>query len=163
MRYLSGNEAIDARAFIDQAVRMAEHALCRKAKCGTVIVNHRRIIGEGYNAPPQNDIAIRKCDETYSLPPNNKYDRTCCVHAEQRAIRDALRKNPEALPGARLYFARLGADGKIEPAEDPYCTICSKDALDTGISEFVLLQKQGICLYDTLEYNDISFRTVKND
>jgi len=29
-------------------------------------------------------------------------DKTCCMHAEQRAIFDALRRNPEKLDGSKM-------------------------------------------------------------
>jgi hypothetical protein len=70
---------------------------------------------------------------------------------------DVLRNNPGKITGSRLYFIRLGEDGKKSPAGKPYCTICSKMALDSGISEFVLWHKEGICVYDTEEYNELSF------
>lgn len=47
-------------------------------------------------------------------------------------------------------------NGKIISGK-PYCTICSKLALDVGISEFVLWHNEGICVYNTIEYNEISF------
>lgn len=84
-------------------------------------------------------------------------DKTCCVHAEQRAIMDALRKNSEKLSGSRLYFIRLDKAGNTSKAGKPYCTICSKMALDAGISEFVLWHEEGICVYDTEEYNTLSY------
>jgi len=120
-----------------------------------VIVNKDEIIGKGYNAPPL-DIKLRYClkDE---LPAEFKSDKTCCVHAEQRAIMNALQKNPEKLPGSRLYFIRLDEQGNKKKAGRPYCTICSKMALDAKISEFVLWKEEGVCVYDTLEYNILSF------
>lgn len=71
---------------------------------------------------------------------------------------DALRKNPDKIVSSRLYFIRLDENETPSKAGQPYCTICSKMALDTGISEFVLWHKKGICVYDTQEYNALSFR-----
>jgi hypothetical protein len=45
----------------------------------------------------------------------------------------------------------------MEKSGKPYCTICSKSALDIGIKEFVLWHEDGICAYDTAEYNLLSF------
>jgi hypothetical protein len=39
----------------------------------------------------------------------------------------------------------------------PYCTICSKMALDVGLRWFGLWHETGIRMYDTREYNDLSF------
>jgi len=85
-------------------------------------------------------------------------DKTCCVHAEQRAIMDALRNHPKEMIGSTLYFIRLYEDWNMSFSGKPYCTICSKMALDVGISEFVLWHKNGIVAYSTEEYNLISYR-----
>ena len=85
-------------------------------------------------------------------------DKTCCVHAEQRAIMDALKKNSQELKGSTLYFIRLDLDNNILKAGRPYCTHCSKLALDSGIKQFVLWHEEGIALYDTEEYNELSFK-----
>ena len=84
-------------------------------------------------------------------------DKTSCVHAEQRAIMDALKNNSEGLVWSRLYFVRLDDEGEISFAGKPYCTICSKMALDVGIAEFLLRHKEGIAIYGTEEYNQLSF------
>jgi hypothetical protein len=52
---------------------------------------------------------------------------------------------------------RLDMNDEIVKAGKPYCTICSKMALDAGVSEFVLLHDEGIAVYDTDEYNRLSF------
>ena len=70
---------------------------------------------------------------------------------------DALQHNPEKLSGSRLYFIRLDEQGNKKHAGEPYCTICSKMALDVKISEFVLWREKGVCLYDAMEYNILSF------
>lgn len=85
-------------------------------------------------------------------------DKMCCVHAEQRAILDALKNNPDKITDSRLYFIRLNENGIPSRAGKPYCTICSKMALDVGIKEFVLWHEQGVCVYNTDEYNAFSFQ-----
>ncbi len=81
------------------------------------------------------------------------------MHAEQRAIMDALKSNPGKLPGSRLYVTRLDGGGRQEGLSgDPYCTICSKMALDVGITEFALPCEDGIRVYDAAEYNTLSFQ-----
>jgi len=157
MRYLSGDEEKVAMHFLDVASKQARFATCQRSKCGTVIVKDGQIIGDGFNSPPHDLESQRKC-----LIDKDKYhkkvaDKTCCVHAEQRAIIDALKKNPEKIIGSRLYFIRLDLDNNILKAGKPYCTHCSKLALDSGIKEFVLWHDEGICVYDTEEYNEISF------
>lgn len=76
---------------------------------------------------------------------------------KQRAIINALLKNPDEIKGSRLYFIRINENNEALKAKKPYCTICSKMVLDVGIKEFVLVHEKGICVYDTREYNDLSF------
>lgn len=73
---------------------------------------------------------------------------------------DALRNNPEKVSGSRLYFVRL-ENGTPSRAGEPYCTICSKMALDVGIAEFLLWREGGVCVYTTEEYNERSFQYGK--
>lgn len=71
---------------------------------------------------------------------------------------NALRNNPDKLIGSILYFIRLNEDKTPARAGKPYCTICSKMALDVGIAKFVLWHDQGICIYNTDEYNNLSYQ-----
>lgn len=163
MHYLKGKEAEEAMRYIDIAAEQARKATCQRSKCGTVIVKDEIIIGEGYNSPPKDLESQRKCLVDKDTYHKKIADKTCCVHAEQRAIINALMKNPEKIIGSRLYFIRLDLDNNILKAGRPYCTHCSKLALDSGIKEFVLWHDQGICVYGTTEYNDISFNYREND
>lgn len=162
MRYLSDDEEKKALKYIDKAAEVARNATCERSKCGCVIVQSDEIIGRGFNSPPQDIEEQRRCSYSKDSYHEKVTDKTCCVHAEQRAIIDALRRNPDKLSGSRLYFIRLDDNGKISKAGNPYCTICSKMALDVGISEFVLWHDKGICVYNTKEYNALSFQFKKN-
>jgi len=142
-----------------KATEVAEKALCFQAKCGTVIVKEGEIIGQGYNAPPLDKEENRTCDKDFS-PGKLKYDRTCCMHAEWRAIADALKRNPKKLKGSKLYFTRVNRNGKIKKSGKPYCTVCSRMALDAGIDKFVLWHEDGICEYPTDEYNRLSYQYI---
>jgi len=156
MKYLSGDEEKQAMKYIDDAAEIALNSPCLRSKCGSVIVKNNKIIGRGANVPP-NKKPLEKCIKD-SLPANFKSEKHCCVHAEQIAIMDALEKNPAELAGSTLYFIRLDTNGNKTEAGKPYCTICSKMALYAKISEFVLRHKEGICVYDTEEYNKLSFQ-----
>src|SRR3989344_1023965 len=156
MKILSGEEAKKAFAYLHDAATAAAYAGCFRSKCGSVIVKDDQIIGKGYNAPPL-DVKLEYCLKD-SLPSNFKSDKTCCMHAEQRAIMDALQHHPDKLPGSRLYFIRLDEQGQKKKSGDPYCTICSKFSLDAGIGEFVLWREEGLCVYDTVKYNELSFK-----
>jgi dCMP deaminase len=156
MRVLEGPEADIAMQYIDLAALTARKSCCLRSKCGSVIVQNQRVIGAGYNSPP-GDKPLEKCLKD-NLPANFKSDKSCCIHAEQRAIIDALKHYPELIEGSTLYFIRLDENDKKKHSGRPYCTICSKMALDAGIAEFVLWHKEGITVYNTEEYNELSFQ-----
>ena len=156
MRILSGEDKKEALHFINKAVDVAYNSSCYRSLCGSVLVNNKKIIGSGHNSPPKN-ACLDYCLKD-DLPDDFKSDKTCCLHAEQRAIMDALEHNADKISGSRIYFIRLDTTTQEKLfAEDPYCTICSKFALDAGVSEFVLYRKEGICVWDTDEYNKASF------
>lgn len=159
MEYLKNQAEKEAISWMNQAAEIAVKALCLKAKCGTVIVKDGVIIGQGYNAPPLDKEEHRICNKEISNG-KPKYDRTCCVHAEWRAIMEALKKNPDKIAGSKLYFTRVDQDGKILKSGQPYCTVCSRLALDAGISKFVLWHEEGIVEYSTDEYNRLSYEYV---
>ncbi len=157
MRFLTSSEQNDAVEWMEKAGEAAVKAMCLKAKCGTVIVKDGEVIGRGYNAPPLDKEENRVCLEEFG-PGKPKYDRTCCMHAEWRAIMDALRKHPEKLVGSKLYFCRVDEAGNIKKSGEPYCTVCSRLALDAGIGYFFLWHEQGIGEYPTAEYNKLSYQ-----
>jgi len=163
MKCLQDSEEQSALRFLEKAAEVARGATCERAKCGSVIVKDDEIIGVGFNSPPHNDESQRRCACEKSEYHQKVTDKTCCIHAEQRAIMDVLRKNPDKIIGSRLYFIRLDVDGNMTRAGEPYCTICSKMALDVGVAEFVLWHERGACVYDTGEYNDLSFQFGKQE
>ena len=150
-------------SFFLDAAREAQKALCLRARCGAVIVQNGKIVGRGYNAPPQNDVKKRKCELEFTQSRKPKSDRTCCVHAEWRAMVDAVRTVND-LTGSTLYFARVDMEGNLKKSGEPYCTVCSRLALDIGIQYFGLWHEDKMKLYKTAEYNDRSYEFhVKND
>jgi deoxycytidylate deaminase len=149
------DNSIDIK-WMNEAAKVATSALCLRAKCGTVIIQNDEIIGIGYNAPPLDKIEDRLCSQDFSHG-KPKYDKTCCMHAEWRAIMDALKRNPEKINGSKLYFTRVDENGNIKKSGKPYCTVCSRLALDSGIAEFFLWLEEGICSYPTFEYNKLSY------
>jgi len=156
MKYLKGEDKIKGMQYIEEAAIVAKKALCYKAKCGSVIVANDKIIGNGYNAPPLDDENHRRCgDNREGGKP--KYDQTCCVHAEWRAMHDALVNNADKIVGSKLYFTRVDEHGRNIRSGQPYCTVCSRLALDLGLSKFILYHEDGICEYDTDEYDRLSY------
>lgn len=157
MDVLFGVDEVEALKFIDKAKDVAFNSSCARSKCGSVIVKDGLIIGSGFNSPAGNLENQRRCSFNKKDYHEKVTDKTCCIHAEQRAIINALANNSGKLVGSTLYFIRLDSNGVISRAGEPYCTICSKFALDVGIKYFVLFKEEGVCVYDTEEYNLISF------
>lgn len=159
MEYLTGDAEKEAARWMEEAARCAQKALCHKAKCGTVIVKDGEVVGAGYNAPPLDKEENRVCHKDLGAGKPN-YDRTCCMHAEWRAILDALKRNPDKVPGSKLYFVRVDESGAVKKSGEPYCTVCSRMALDGGIADFLLWHDEGICEYPTDEYDRLSHEYV---
>lgn len=169
MKYLTGSEEQEGLQYIYEVSHVALRATCERSRCGSVIVKDGEIIGRGFNSPPHDDESERRCSIEKGSYDKKVTDKTCCVHAEQRAIMDALRHHPEKISGSRLYFIRLDPSTRLPPSPElwrtsrvkagkPYCTICSKMALDVGIAEFVLWHEEGVGVYETGEYNEKSFQ-----
>lgn len=154
---LISKDDIACQGFLHQAAQAAQKATCLRRSCGSIIVKEGEVIGEGWNSPPRDDESQRRCTHDKDDFHKKVTDKTCCVHAEGRAIYDALAKHPDKIRGSRLYFTSIDDEGNILLSGKAYCTICSKAALDVGISEFVLYREEGFCVFDTLEYNDLSF------
>lgn len=142
--------------YFKEAGKVAEKSLCLRDKCGAIIVLDGEIVGRGYSAPPHDSLGDRRChlNPVNSLKP--KSDRTCCVHAEWRAILEAV--EAKKIVGSTLYFVRVDEKGEILNALGiPYCTVCSRLALETGVSLFCLTTKEGVKVFPTKEFNDLSY------
>jgi deoxycytidylate deaminase len=143
--------------YFEEAAKEARKSTCKRAHCGSIVILNEEVIGRGYNSPPLNDENNRTCDYEYLEEQRKpKADRSCCMHAEWRAILDAL-KNMRDLKGAALYFVRVDEKGNAKRSNRPYCTVCSRLALDVGIKKFYLWRDEGPKGYDTEEYNQLSY------
>jgi deoxycytidylate deaminase len=154
----------DFEFYLGEAIKEARKSTCLRRKCGSIIVDIRgNIIGRGFNSPAGNLESQRRCSYDKSEYDEKVTDKTCCIHAEQNAFFDALSKTGkrklENYPV--LYFAEVDSEGNLIPAGEPYCTICSKSALEVGISGWVLQHESGLYYYDSEEYNDKSFNFGK--
>lgn len=153
---LEGENLWRAQGYLDLAAVEAVEATCLRSKCGSVVVGGGRVLGRGSNSLP-GGVAPTSCrKEDGSLAAGFKSDRTCCVHAEVRAIMGAVTSG-EDVRDATLFFTRVDAEGARVPSGAPYCTICSKFALDAGVAFFVLEHDYGVVLYPTWLYNEVSF------
>ncbi len=143
--------------YFEEAGKTATHATCYRARCGSVIVSKDgSIIGRGFNAPPLGDELQRQCNAEYHTDKKPKSDKTCCVHAEWNALIDALKNHPDDVEGSTLYFMRIDDNNSFTEAGDPYCTVCSRLALQSGIKCFGLWN-DGPQMIDTKKYNLISY------
>ena len=143
--------------YFEEAANVARHATCYRARCGSVIVlSGDIIIGRGYNGTPLGDETQRMCGVDYRMDRKPKSDKTCCVHAEWNAIIDALQNYPAEIEGSTLYFMRIADDDSMTDAGHPYCTVCSRLALQSGLKWFGLWNS-GPELIDTKKYNRLSY------
>lgn len=62
----------------------------------------------------------------------------------------------DQVKGSSLYFMRVDDEGKCTDAGDPYCTVCSRMALQVGIKDFVLWNGEANS-FTTREYNKKSY------
>ena len=157
MQTITGKQLEKIRPFFQTAAEVAKKATCTRAKCGTVIVKDGEIIGRGANGPALGDEANRTCDEVFDLSIKPKYDKTCCIHAEWRAILDACKNHGREVEGATLYFMRIDDGGAFTDAGQPYCTTCSRLSLESGIGYFALWNNNAADVYKAGEYNRISY------
>lgn len=157
MYLLEGVERKQAVEYMERAAEVALLATCDRSRCGSVIVKNGEIIAEGFNSPPQDMESQRRCGRDKAEYHKKVTDKTCCIHAEERAILNALRQHPDKLEKSKLYFIRLDENGNRQFSGKPYCTLCSKLALEVGIAEFFLWHQKGVTGYVTPEYNSLSF------
>lgn len=148
--------------YFKEATKLADQSMCSRGRGGSVVVLNGEIVGRGYNAPPNNDPQDKMCHTDYRTSSKPKSDRTCCIHAEWRAIINAI-KNKGDISGSSIYYANIDEDGQMLKAGKPYCTVCSRLALDVGIKYFGLWQKEGIKLFETKEYNRLSYDFHKGE
>lgn len=97
MKYLTSDEEQQAMRYIEKAAEIASQATCERAHCGCVIVENNEIIGTGFNSPPGDKENQRRCKNDKTMYNKKVTDKTCCVHAEQRAIMNALIDNPDKI------------------------------------------------------------------
>lgn len=144
--------------YFEKAAEQARLATCTRAKCGSVVVSKSgKILGAGYNAPPLNDETQRRCEAIMDLSIKTKYDKTCCIHAEWNAIINALKQYGKKINGATLYFMRIDEKENWTDAGEPFCTVCSRLAMQSGLSYFALWVDGKPKIYDVGDYNSKTY------
>lgn len=91
MYILDKKEQLALQPFFEILFSEAKKATCTRSKCGSIIVKNGQIIGKGYNSPPKEESSPVRCQCEKSSYDKKVTDKTCCIHAEQRAIFDALK------------------------------------------------------------------------
>lgn len=162
MRILEGEEAKSGEGFMNEAAVIARQATCLRRRCGAVITKGGKVIGTGFNSPPRGESSGERCQYDKTRYHSKVTDKTCCMHAEVRAILSALRQHPETVEGATLFFVSIDPNNQVLFSGKPYCTICSKLALDVGLAEFVLWHTSGMTAYDTVEYHELSYNYTED-
>lgn len=151
---LTGTAKEQAQTWLQAAGNAARHSACLRRKCGSVLVSEGgEIYAEDVNKLPRG--AEVHCNP-YQLGQGFKSDKACCVHAEQRSILQALQKG-QKVEGSTMVFASVDDAGNRLQSGRPYCTICSKMALESGVKYWILEHAEGITRYEALEYNKLSF------
>jgi deoxycytidylate deaminase len=161
MKSLFNRELEEIMPFFELAAKVASDATCQRAKCGSIIVKDGAVIGAGFNAPPRNDEKRRTCGSKWNYGKKPKYDLTCCVHAEWRAVIDACKNNSNKVDGSTLYFMRVDEHGNFTDAGQPYCTTCSRLTMESGVSEFALWNNNRADIYTLPEYDELSYSFYK--
>ncbi len=155
MKYLAGEQLREAMRFLSEAEQMARQSTCLRRRCGAVIVSDGQVVGAGYNSPAGGE--RHRCTVEKRTYDAKVTDKTCCMHAEQRAVLDALRRHPDYIAGSTIFFVSVDVNGIREFAGEPYCTVCSKLCVDTGIAFFILAHERGVCSYPAARYNTLSY------
>lgn len=151
---LEGEALHEAERLLDLAAEEAKRSSCLRALCGAVVTDKNGVvIGKGGNSLPGGE-KPKECLKDH-LGAGFKSDRTCCTHAEARAILDAMKNG--TLEGGSIFFTRIDEEGRRKNSGQPYCTICSKMALEVGLKSFVLAHDFGVVAYPSDFYNDLSF------
>lgn len=161
MQRIVGAKVTPHKQYFELAAKVAQSAKCYQAKCGTVIVKDNKVIGNGFNGPPLGEESNRTCGSKRNTEIKPKYDKTCCIHAEWCAILNACKTHPEEIIGSTLYFMRINESGKFTDAGDPYCTVCSRLTMESGVGYFALWNNDGIDMYTAEEYDRASYAFSK--
>ena len=109
MRYLEDFGMDEGVEYMTRAIEVAKNSTCLRSKCGAIVVKDRKIIGSGFNSPPGNLESQRRCLNDKNTYGQKITDKTCCIHAEERAIFDALRRNAENIKRICFIFYQTGS------------------------------------------------------
>lgn len=139
------------------AIHAANRSPCEKSKRGAAVYRDLPgrptpfVMGTGYNGAPTDLIGT----VAFTCDGSERCRELCgkrCVHAEARAIREALQDPEYGASGmADLVHIKV-IDGKPVAGGPPSCWQCSREILDAGI--------RGVWLYEVRESENDHHITV---
>lgn len=156
MRYATDESEIkEIKKYLKLTADEAIKSKCKKSQRGVVIVKSKRIISRGNNKVTLERIC-NPCIREH-IKDNSKVELCSAIHAEQTAIINAIKKG-KSLKNSKMYHIKV-KDGKMCPSGKPSCTVCSRMVLESGIAEFINLEKVGkYAVYDSREFNELSYQ-----
>lgn len=117
---------------IAEALEVARHSTCAKSHRGVVIWKGDRILGTGFNSPPEPFSCGGTCQAVCGR---------VAVHAEQRALLMVAR---EDLIGAEMLHVKADLKtGELLTSKEPCCSDCSKLILEAGLAGMWLWEDPG--------------------
>lgn len=144
--------------WMERAAEQARRATCERDRCGAVVMRAGKIVGAGFNGPVRG--FAPRCATAKTSPLKPKSDRTCCVHAEWRALLEATQELGGKLRACVLFFTRVERSGEGQRVASglPYCTVCSRLAHELGLEYWVLDHgaPRGLVEYTAAQYDEIS-------
>lgn len=125
--------------YLDIAQVCLAQGTCLRRNFGAIIVKDDEIISTGYTGSPRG--AINCCDhgsclrEELNVPPGERYELCCSVHAEMNACISACRRD---MLGSDLYLCGITKKtGKLFDKAYP-CELCRRIIVNAGISRVII-------------------------
>jgi deoxycytidylate deaminase len=141
---LPAQEAITAA--IHEARRGRALGACAKSSRGAAVYSRALgVYGVGYNGPPY----PFRCTKS---PTCRARCNQICEHAEQRAIRAAMKlwTAPQVIP-LEIVHVKINEHGELVGGGKPSCVVCSREILDAGLSMMWLYERKWVSCRPGLE------------
>jgi deoxycytidylate deaminase len=150
-RPLTRHDSGVAQQMVERAAELARdsHARTRHA---AVLVKDGSLLACGTNGVP-----FPGEDHCYCKVAESGTHDQCRTHAEQRAITLAREGDGwRMLPGSKLIYVRLEADGAVRREMPAFCARCSRLALSLGVAEWIFALPDGLVGYSAADYDAIA-------
>lgn len=131
--------------YLNIAKEVAMRGTCFRSTFGSIIVRDDQIISTGYIGAPRK---TKDCFERgyclrdeLKIPHGTQYEVCRSVHSEQNALLNAARAGVSLLGGTMYLYCQNGRTGELIDALP--CYVCKKMIINSGITRFVGLGKDG--------------------